>query len=362
MTTNSIIDYFLSDFNKYIDKKSKIIKDSRYFNEEYIPEDIKFRDTQKEMIFFNIGQFIKFGMGSNMFLYGSTGTGKTTLVKILNNGLNTISIRNKIKLKVAYVNCKFISSKDTDYYLFKRIYESITNTFVKTGERKQELIERVFRFVSENDNKLLIILDEADHILNRENISELLYILLRNSDNNIKLIFVSNNITFVNSIDPRVRSSLSSMYFVNFPPYDYYQLKEILKDRAEKALVPSSISEEGINFIAARVAKTSGDARVAINILKLSAMIVSAKGKEKIEIEDIKEAFENIDLDIIKSVVYQLNRNQKIILFSLISRQLKSDNDYVTFSELYEEYVKNMEKLGLEPLDRTTVYKNLKTI
>jgi Cdc6-like AAA superfamily ATPase len=139
-------------------------------------------------------------------------------------------------------------------------------------------------------------------------------------------------------------------------------LREILKDRAIKALKPGSISEEDINYISARVSKEFfGDARIAINVLRISAIIAYNKNKEKIDKDDIDEAFSSVDLNILESIVSTLNKTQKIILLALIKEQIKKE-DFVTFNNLYEEYVNLSSSFGISVLDKTTVYKNLKKI
>ncbi|MGC9132869.1 MAG: Cdc6/Cdc18 family protein [Nanopusillaceae archaeon] len=366
MTTNSIIDYFLTDFERISQKNNSFIIDGRYLEEDFVPLEIKFRDKQKEIILSNISLFLNRSTGNNLFLYGNTGTGKTLMARFLNKGIRVYSAKNKLKVKISYINCKQILSSEVDYYIFKRIYEELINNTVKSGIRKNDLYENIYKFVINNDYKLIIILDEADQIFNKKENTEILYFLLRNYDINfisrIRLILISNSPSFISELDQRIKSSFSSIIKVKFPPYDYYQLKEILIDRASKAFLSGTISEESINYIAAKVAKEfSGDARVAINILKLSATIAYSRNKNRIEKEDIDEAFESADLNIIQDMINTLNKTQKRILFSLIRKQIEK-GDYVQFNELYEEFVKISNEIGFEVLDKTTVYKNLKKI
>jgi cell division control protein 6 len=46
----------------------------------------------------------------------------------------------------------------------------------------------------------------------------------------ISIIGISNDVTFLENIDPRVRSSLGEEEFV-FPPYNAIQLQDILNER-----------------------------------------------------------------------------------------------------------------------------------
>jgi len=366
MITNSIIDYFLADFEKISNKNKNIIVDGRYFEEDFIPYEIKFRDKEKEIILSNINLFLNRNTGSNLFLYGTTGTGKTLIARYLNKGISFYSAKNKLKVKVAYINCKQILSDDVDYYIFKRIYEELASINIKSGFRKNDIYENIYKFIINNDYKLIIILDEVDNIFRKSENTEILYLLLRNYDinflNRIRLILISNSPSFISQLDQRVKSSFSSIIQVKFSPYNYYELREILKDRTIKALEFGSISEEDINYISARVSKEfSGDARIAINVLRLSATIAYNKNKEKIDREDIDEAFSSVDLNILESIVSTLNKTQKLILLALIKEQIKKE-DFVTFNNLYEEYINLSNNFGISILDKMIVYKNLKKI
>jgi cell division control protein 6 len=366
MITNSIIDYFLSDFEKISNKKNNLIIDGRYFEEDFIPYEIKFRDKEKEIILSNINLFLNRNTGSNLFLYGTTGTGKTLIARYINKGISFYSAKNKLKVKVAYINCKQILSDEVDYYIFKRIYEELVNINIKSGVRKNDIYENIYKFIINNDYKLIIILDEVDNIFKKSENTEILYLLLRNYDinflNRIRLILISNSPSFISQLDQRIKSSFSSIIQIRFSPYNYYELREILKDRAIKALKPGSISEEDINYISAKVSKEFfGDARIAINVLRLAATISYNKNKEKIDREDIDEAFSNVDLNILDSIISTLNKTQKLILLALIKEQIKN-KDFVTFNNLYEEYVNLSNNFGISVLDKTLVYKNLKKI
>jgi len=58
-------------------------------------------------------------------------------------------------------------------------------------------------------------------------------------------------------------------------------------------------------------------------------------------------------------MVSTLNKTQKLILLALIKEQIKN-KDFVTFNNLYEEYINLSNNFGISILDKTVVYKNLK--
>ena len=73
-------------------------------------------------------------------------------------------------------------------------------------------------------------------------------------------------------MDPRVRSSLSEEEIV-FNPYTIVQLREILNDRSRLAFNDGSISQAAINLCAAVAGRENGDARKAIDLLRVAAEI-----------------------------------------------------------------------------------------
>lgn len=364
MSSQKILDYFFKDIENYTKKDVNII-DERYLDDSYIPEDIKFRDKQKKALFEIINHFIKGYKSYNAFLYGPTGTGKTLLSKYIFQGLNAYAIKYKLRIKPVYINCKTTNGKDTIYYVYGKIYEELTNKEFKTGMKKQELIDGIFEYIINKEYKVLLILDEVDSLVKSKELDDFLYLLLRDYNfeiqNKITFFFVTNNVSFLENLDPRVKSSLSSSIFVDFPPYTYQQLKEILLERAKLAFKEGFASEDVISYIAAKVAKLSGDARVAIGVLKLAAFYASVNNRDKITIEDVNTAFENIDSDIIKKAILSMNKEQRIILYSILRLQEKT-RDFISTSEIYEEYVKIKEELALTPLSYDSFRKNLRAI
>ena len=82
-----------------------------------------------------------------------------------------------------------------------------------------------------------MVLDEIDQLVHKTG-DEILYNLTRlNSElktSQLSFIGISNDLVFTDSLDPRVKSSLSEEELV-FPPYNALQLQEILRQRANIA-------------------------------------------------------------------------------------------------------------------------------
>ncbi|MBI4176576.1 MAG: hypothetical protein HY518_05200 [Candidatus Aenigmarchaeota archaeon] len=164
------------------------------------------------------------------------------------------------------------------------------------------------------------------------------------------LIMISNEETALYDADPRVRSSLASVENIHFPRYSFEEIKDILKDRIEWGLLPGTIAARQVDWIA-RVA--SGDARVALNILRLASEAAENRDKEKIPDDHIKAALPKAQEADSKTAMDRLNSHQKI-LYEMIKQTGEIRPD-----DLYQEYEKACGKMGIEPVVDRSVRKQL---
>ncbi|RIB35516.1 MAG: hypothetical protein BXU00_00185 [Candidatus Nanoclepta minutus] len=363
MARSNIIDFLVGDID-FLKQKKSIIKNREVLSEDFVPERILFREEQLNITLTSIRRFLIFGEGLNILFFGNTGTGKTLLARYISKSIKKLNLKEKMNIKTSYVNCKGFFIKEADYYIIGKMYSDITGDRFRKGKKKYEMFESIINYMNSKDYKAIIFLDEFDSLFNKKNTEDLLYALIRDLDieysNRFSLVMITNSVSFFDELDSRIKSSFSSFVKVNFPSYKATDLSEILKERAYLALEEGSISESLINYISARVAKHhSGDARVAINVLKLSALIADSKGKNKIEKEDIDEAFENLDYDLLKFIVSSLNTTQKILSLALVEGSLRKKDEYISFEELYNMYVEISSRLSIAPLKRITVFRNM---
>ena len=122
---------------------------------------------------------------------------------------------------------------------------------------------------------MIVVLDEIDFLVKKHG-DELLYRLTRAneelSSSKISVIGITNDLKFVDNLDPRVRSSLGEVELV-FPPYNASQLEDILNDRARIAFRPGVIRSGVISLCAALAAREHGDARRALDLLRVAGEI-----------------------------------------------------------------------------------------
>jgi len=101
----------------------------------------------------------------------------------------------------------------------------------------------------------------------------------------------------LDELDPRVRSSLSEEEII-FPPYNAVQLQEILRKRAKEVFKEGVIRDEGvIAKCAAFAAREHGDARRALDLLRVAGELAERDGSKKILLKYIDMANEKIERD-----------------------------------------------------------------
>ena len=174
-------------------------------------------------------------------------------------------------LRIEYINCKLKKVADTEYRIFAELINKLGGEVPKTGLPTDEVYKKFIDMIEKNKEKLfIIILDEIDQAVKKIS-DDFLYNLMRlNSElgkTQISIIGISNDVKFLEMIDPRVKSSLSEEEIV-FPPYNALQLQDILRKRAEEAFKSGVVSDGVIAKCAAYAAREHGDARRALDLLR----------------------------------------------------------------------------------------------
>jgi len=133
----------------------------------------------------------------------------------------------------------------------------------------------------------------------------------------ISLIGISNDVTFLENIDPRVRSSLGEEEFV-FAPYNAIQLQDILNERCKEAFNEGVISDGVVAKCAAYAAREHGDARRALDLLRIAGELTERDGKEVVEEMYIDLANNKMERDKILDIVEGEPKQFQLVLYSIL--------------------------------------------
>ena len=315
--------------------------DKRALQSSYFPKTIPHREHQTKQIADTLAPVLRIEKPSNIFAYGKTGTGKTLTIRYTTQKIIEIAEREKIPLKVIYVNCKLKRSADTEYRLIAQLARELGRQLPPTGLPTEEVYRAFFKALNKQKQSYIIILDEIDQLVNKTG-DAVLYNLTRINDevtsSQVSIVGISNDIMFVDTLDPRVRSSLSEEEII-FPPYNALQIQSILKQRAELAFKKDVLGQGVIEKCAAYAARDHGDARRALELLRVAGEVADRKNDKKIIIDHIDEAEEKIDRDRIIDIATTQPRQYQLVLYSILSLQPLGKNNLFT-GEVYDVYKK----------------------
>ena len=343
-------------FEKYLDE-NLIFKNRKALQATYIPETVLHRDIQINSIASILAPALKNEKPSNLFIYGKTGTGKTLSIRHVSKHMLEIAEQRKISLKIIYLNCKMKRIADTEYRLIAQIIKEFGQSVPPTGLPTDEVYNIFFRLIEKADNEIiLIILDEIDQLIKKAG-DEVIYNLTRiNSEINktqVGLVGISNNLVFTDTMDPRVRSSLSEEEIV-FPPYNALQIKNILTKRAEKSFKKEVLEKGVIEKCAAYAAREHGDARRALELLRVAGELAERKGLSKVRLDHLDEAEDKIEKERILEIVKTQPKQSQATLFSILLLFDKGKRKVYT-GDVYELYKPLCNKADLRPLTQRRI-------
>lgn len=333
-----------------------LFKDKQILQSQYSPEDIPHRDKEIEHIAGILAPSLLGQRTSNLFIYGKTGTGKTLSVKHVTNELLK-RVKDSKMLRIEYLNCKLKKVADTEYRILAELIKQLGGNVPATGLPTDQVYSRFLEILEGSDEKLLIlVLDEVDQAVKKMSDGFLYNLTRLNSElKNLQIILVgiSNDLRFLDSLDPRVRSSLSEEELV-FPPYNALQLQDILKKRADRAFKPETVSEGVIAKCAAFAAREHGDARRALDLLRVAGELAEREACTKILIEHIDKANDKIERDKMLDIIETEPKQFQIVLYSIM-QLLKERKTLIFTGDIYTCYQELCKKTNTEVLTQRRV-------
>ncbi len=340
-------------FENYI-KSESIFASKKVLQTSFIPEVINHREEQIRQIAQVLAPLLRNEKPSNLFIYGKSGTGKTLSIKHITSEVNKAAAKNNIPLTILYVNCKLKKTADTEYRLVAQLSRELGKIIPATGLPTEEVYKIFFEAIDSISTNIVLVLDEIDQLVKKAG-DEALYNLTRINEelknSQISIVGISNDLIFVEGLDPRVKSSLSEEE-VFFPPYNAVQLQEILMQRAKQAFMGNAVEEGVIEKCAAYAAREHGDARRALELLRVAGEVADRNNSEKLAVKHIDEAEDKIEKDRILDMIITQPKQFQLTLYSLLSVNPKGA---VFTGEIYEVYKKLCEKTGTRPLTQRRI-------
>ena len=308
--------------------KNSLFKDKSVLQTNYTPQSIPHRDKQIEQVASMMAPVLRGERASNLFIYGKTGTGKTLSVQYVREELLKRAKETGVDLRIEYLNCKLRKVADTEYRILAALIAELGGSVPATGLPTDKVYSTFINLIDSKKQLVVIIFDEIDQAIKKIDDGFLYNLTRLNSELSkaqISLIGISNDVTFLENIDPRVKSSLGEEEVV-FPPYNAVQLKDILNERCKQAFKDNVVDEAVISKCSAFAAREHGDARRALDLLRIAGELAERDGKTRISEVYIDQANQKIEKDKILDIVETEPTQFQVVLYSILQLTKKSEN------------------------------------
>jgi len=319
----------IEDMLLEFDDQKGLIRERALLDPNYVVEEDRIvgRDEQLQ----EVTKMLRVALGDNrppnLFLYGPSGTGKSLITKAVCHNISRICKSRDIQFGTIEVNCQDLDTLGIAVY--ELVQQAADEAGVpvevpKHGVATKEKWDELYRIVNEHFDSVVFVLDELDMLVGRRDkqepaFSRLLYQLSRAGANDelsayISVVAISNDTKMMESVGSRAVSSFTPED-VHFDDYDANQLQAILR-RRQDAFHDDVVDEDVIPLAAAFAAQTHGDARKAIDLMRVAGELAEREGDTRVREEHVRTAQEKVEKNRVLEVIRGISTQKKLCLYA----------------------------------------------
>lgn len=295
---------------------------------EHLPEVLPHREGQIEFLAECIRPVTSGLRPTNVFMHGPPGIGKTAVARFVIREL-----KENTNVLGLYVNCWHYNSRHS---VLSQLALHMGSFAQRRGTATDEVYDKFAEGWKKSTRNAVIILDEADKLLLREDGPMTIYDLVRREGPaQLGLILISNDEYALRKLDARTMSSLNSTD-VGFPKYTFDELKSIFEERVKYAFIPGVVDPAVVPAISRFVANNGSDVRLGLECLLRGGQAADRKGN-RFPADMLPGVFLKVRNSVGGEVLKGLTGEQK----KIVDEIRKADGKSLCTGELFESYSKS---------------------
>lgn len=350
--------------------RPEIFHDKDLLERDHIPDTFEGRETELRKYKDALYPVYKGEKPKNIFLYGDSGTGKTSVTRYLKEHLIIDAKQDEgIDITSVYVNCHGLA---TSYQLARELVNSLREqrrndtqaNLSKKGYSKGDMFEFLFDELERTNGSTVLILDELDNI----NDHDLLYQLPRAHSNQRLsddtrapcIIGISNDADYLSNLDPNIADTLNDQT-IHFTPYNANTLQNILQHRADDAFYNGVLTDAVIPRAAALAAQENGSARRALRLLRIAGEIARNERERTVTEHHVEQAESELNRELVKESINAGTIQTQLALLSVASAASTNRTPART-SNLHGIYENICDIIGINALQHDRYRQRLETL
>ena len=340
--------------------ESAIFLDRSKLSPRYIPSELPHREKEIEKIYHAFRESFsspeRFPL-TIMQIVGPAGIGKTSTVLATMRLLEDQFSKNRLKMKVAYVNLKLQGGNK--YAIYRFILEKIAPELPAQGLSAEEMLRFLLRYLIENKTFAFIVLDEIDYLIKITKDSGIIYDLTRlnefdpESPCHVKgVIFIARSTDFYSKLDQAELSSLGRVP-TKFPMYNLKQVSDILSKRCSEAFRTRVVGSDLIDKVSEITISTAvkGDIRYSLELLLYAGNLAESDSTGRVSLEHILKVHSQIHPSLTLDQIRELPKNQLVTLLAVAAAMRMRDKNYVDIREIRSHAIAICEDLKVRKLE-----------
>ncbi|CDR87294.1 related to Cell division control protein 18 [Sporisorium scitamineum] len=266
-----------------------------------------------------------------LYVCGLPGTGKTALVRSVLNSLSESTSSSSTTPSVpraAFVNCMTLSHPRL---IFGKVLQALGSNAAE-GQSDAVAEQALSTLIHEGNQRILIVLDEMDHLLQSRAHQNILYKIFSwtsctgagsgaRAGAACSLIGIANSLDLTERFVPLLASKGASPALLHFRPFEASEIVSVIRDRLsglyeryddEEDVAPVQATSQdslalftptAVELLAKKIAGATGDLRKALDAARLAV--------EMVESEQRKKALAQLEADCVKALAASATKDGK---------------------------------------------------